>query len=49
MEMQLQKTKYYTFQAGQQRPSIRELIYEVPHRVLPIAGRAIMSAITTTF
>ena len=26
MEMQLQKTKYYTFQAGQQRPSIREFI-----------------------
>jgi hypothetical protein len=30
MEMQLQKTKYYTFQAGQQRPLIRELLNELP-------------------
>ena len=28
MEMQLQKTKYYTLQVGEQRPSIREMIYE---------------------
>jgi hypothetical protein len=30
MEMQLQKTRYYAFQEGQQRPSIREFIYELP-------------------
>jgi DMSO/TMAO reductase YedYZ molybdopterin-dependent catalytic subunit len=31
MEMQLLKTRYYTLQPGQQKPSIREYIYEPPY------------------
>ena len=32
MEMQLLKTRYYTFHPGRQKPSIRECIYEPPYR-----------------
>ena len=49
MEMQLQKTKYYTFQAGQQRPSIREFIYELPCRAQAIAVSTMVPAGTNAF
>jgi hypothetical protein len=39
--MQLQKTKYYTFPAAQPRPLIRELLYQAPTRVQPIADSAL--------
>jgi hypothetical protein len=32
MEMQLLKTRYYTFQPGRETPAIRECIYEPPYR-----------------
>jgi hypothetical protein len=35
IEMQLLKTRYYTFQPGQRTPSIRECIYEPPYRPFP--------------
>ena len=49
MEMQLQKTKYYTFQAGQQRPAIREFIYELPCRAQAIAVSTMVPAGTNAF
>lgn len=36
VEMQLLKTRYYTFQPGQQKPSIRECIYEPPYHAEPL-------------
>jgi hypothetical protein len=49
MEMQLLKTNYYTFQPGQQRPSIREFTYEIPYHAEPMVGQAALPASTHIF
>jgi hypothetical protein len=43
MEMQLQKSRYYTFHQGQSRPSVRELVYEAPSRVQPLPNAAMLN------
>jgi len=47
MEMQLQKTRYYTFHTEQSRPSIRELFYETPYPVRSFDDTAITDYLHT--
>jgi hypothetical protein len=43
MEMRLQKSKYYTFYPGEQRPAIRETIYDISCRTQPGSSGAMMN------